>query len=99
MGSFFMDSLLPAIEKLGVNLRTVAIFSVDDSEGGKYVYLSPGAVAAFLTLALTHGAEPCESPALESAFLLYGDEVTGRRLLQGLTSHRAAALTSVREKP
>ena len=71
MGQFFMDSLLPAIEELDVDFNTVAIFDVDDSEGAKYLYLSPGAVAAFLTLALTHGAEPCERPAPESAVSLY----------------------------
>ena len=83
MGRFFMDSLLPATEELGVNvdLSTVAIFGVDDSEGGRYFYLSPGAVAEFHTLALAHGAQPCERPAPESAFLLYGNELTARRLL------------------
>jgi len=82
MGQFFMDGLLPAIEELDVDFSTVAIFDVDDSEGAKYLYLSPGAVAAVLTLALTHGAEPCERPAPESAVLLFGDEVMARRLLR-----------------
>jgi len=82
MGQFFMDSLLPAIEELDVDFSTVAIFDVDDSEGAKYLYLSPGAVAASLTLASTHGAEPCERPAPESAVLLFGDEVMARRLLR-----------------
>ena len=48
MGRFFLDSLLPATEELGrnktIDLRTVAVFGVDDSEGGRYaVYFSPGA--------------------------------------------------------
>ena len=83
MGRFFMDSLLPATEELGrnIDLGTVAIFVVDDSEGGRYVYLSPGAFSEFATLALAHGARPCDRPAVESAFLLYGDERSARKLL------------------
>jgi hypothetical protein len=78
---FFMNSLLPATEQLSrdIDLNTVAIFDVDDSEGGKYLYLSPGA-SAFLTPALAQGAQPCDRPAPESS-LLYGDEWSARRLL------------------
>ena len=77
-----MDSLLPAIEELGdVDLRTVAIFDVDDSEGAKYLYLSPGAFSAFLALALAHGAQPCDRPAPASASLLYGDVLAAPKLL------------------
>jgi hypothetical protein len=68
MGRFFMNSPLPAAtEDLGkhVDLTTSAIFEVDDSEGGKYLYLSPGAFAAFLTLASVHGAQACDRPAPE----------------------------------
>ena len=67
-----MNSLLPAIEEQEVDLSTVAIFDVDDSEGGKYLYLSPGAFSAFLTPALAQGAQPCDRPVPESS-LLYGD--------------------------
>jgi hypothetical protein len=86
MGRFFMDSLLPATEALGrnkrIDLSTVAIFGVDDSEGGRYaVYFSPGAFSEFTTLALAHGARPSDRPAVKSAFLLYGDERSARRLL------------------
>ena len=37
-----MNSLLPATEQLSrdIDLNTVAIFDVDDSEGAKYLYLS-----------------------------------------------------------
>ena len=63
MGQFFMDSLLPAIEELDVDFNTVAIFDVDDSEGAKYLYLSPGAVAAFLTLALTPWSGALRAPS------------------------------------
>jgi len=68
MSRFFMNSLLPAAtEDLGrhVDLTTSAIFEIDDSEGGKYLYLSPGAFAAFLTLASVHGAQACDRPAPE----------------------------------
>jgi hypothetical protein len=73
MGGFVMDSLLPATEEQEVDLRTVAIFEVDDSAGGKYLCLSPAAFAAFHTLALAYGAQPCDRPAPESS-LLYGNE-------------------------
>jgi hypothetical protein len=63
MGQFFMDGLLPAIEELDVDFSTVAIFDVDDSEGAKYLYLSPGAVAAFLTLALTPWSGALRAPS------------------------------------
>ena len=53
IGRFFMDILLPATEEQAVDLSTVAI-EVDDSKGGKYLYLSPNASSAFLTLALAH---------------------------------------------
>ena len=83
MGRFFVDSLLPATEDLGrnIDLSTVAIFGADDSEGGRYVYLSPGAFSEFAMLALAHGAQPCDRPAIESASLLYGDERSARKLL------------------
>ena len=85
MGRFFVEGLLLATEELGrnktIDLRTVAVFGVDDSEGGRYVYLSPGAFSEFATLALAHGARPCDRPATESAFLLYGDERSARKLL------------------
>jgi len=85
MGRFFVEGLLLATEELGrnkiIDLRTVAIFGADDSQGGRYVYLSPGAFSEFATLALAHGARPCDRPATERAFLLYGDERSARRLL------------------
>jgi hypothetical protein len=79
---FFVNSLLPAAEQLSraVDLDTVAILGVDDSEGGKYLYLSPGAFSAFLTLALAQGAQPCDRPGPESP-LLYGDKWSAHRLL------------------
>ena len=83
MGRFFMNSPLPAAtEDLGprVDLTTSAIFEVDDSEGGKYLYLSPGAFA-FFTLALVHGAQPCDRPAPEGLSLAYGEERSARKLL------------------
>ena len=85
MGRFFIDSLLPAIEDLGqhVDLSTVAIFEVDDSQGGKYLYFSPGAFAALFTLASDHGAQPCDRPAPEGLSLAYGDEWAARKLLTG----------------
>ena len=103
MGRFFLDSLLPATEELGrnktIDLRAVAVFGVDDSEGGRYaVYFSPGAFSEFATLALAHGARPCDRPATESAFLLYGDERSARKLLtarlHGLASNHARGDTS-----
>ena len=83
MGRFFMDSLLPATEEPGrnVDLSTVAIFEVDDSEGGKDLYFSPGAFAAFFTLASAHGAQPCDRPAPEGLSLAYGDEWAAQKLL------------------
>ena len=86
MGRFFLDSLLPATEELGrnktIDLHTVAVFGVDDSKGGRYaVYFSPRAFSEFATLALAHGAQPSDRPAVERAFLLYGDERSARRLL------------------
>ena len=81
MGRFFLDSLLPATEEQEVNLGTVAIFEVDDSEGGKYLYLSPGAFEAFLNLAVEHRALPCDRPGPEGLSVLYGDQFTARRLL------------------
>ena len=83
MGRFFMDSLLPATEEPGrnVDLSTVAIFEVDDSEGGKYLYLSPGAFAEFLTLASAYRAQPCDRPASEGLSLAYGDEWASQKLL------------------
>jgi len=86
MGRFFVEGLLLATEELGrnktIDLRTVAVFGVDDSEGGRYaVYFSPGAFSEFTTLALAHGARPSDRPAVKSAFLLYGDERSARRLL------------------
>jgi len=86
MGRFFVDSRLPATEELGrnktIDLRTVAVFGVDDSEGGRYaVYFSQGAFSEIATLAFAHGARPCDRPATERAFLLYGDERSARRLL------------------
>jgi hypothetical protein len=82
MGRFFIDSLMPAIEDLGqhVDLSTVAIFEVDDSQGGKYLYFSPGAFAALSTLASEHGAQPCDRPAPEGLSLAYGDEWAARLL-------------------
>ena len=88
-----MNSLLPAAtEDLGrhVDLTTSAIFEIDDSEGGKYLYLSPGAFAAFLTLASVHGAQPCDRPAPEGLSLAYGEERSARRLLEG-GLHKLAA--------
>src|SRR6476659_6235469 len=85
MGRFFMEGLLLATEELGrdkiIDLRTVAIIGVDNSEGGRYVYLSPGAFSEFAMLALAHGAQPCDRPAIESASLLYGEERSARKLL------------------
>src|SRR6185369_3948148 len=85
MGRFFVEGLLLATEELGrnkiIDLRTVAIFGADDSEGGRYVYLSPGAFSEFATLALAHGAKPCDRPAIESTSLLFGDERSARKLL------------------
>ena len=81
---FLVNSLLPAAEQLSraVDLDTVSILSVDYSEGGKYLYFSPGAFAAFLTLASAHGAQPCDRPAPEGGLsLAYGDERTARNLL------------------
>ena len=80
---FLVNSLLPAAEQLSraVDLDTVAILAVDDSEGGKYMYFSPGAFAAFLTLASAHGAQPCDRPAPEGLSLAYGDEWAARKLL------------------
>ena len=80
---FFANRLLPAAEQLSraVDLDTVAILSVDDSEGGRYLYFSPGAFAAFLRLASAHGAQPCDRPAPEGFSLAYGDQLTARRLL------------------
>jgi len=63
MGRFLVDGLLPAVEQdNSAGLSEVAIFSGDDSEGGKSLYLSPGAFSAFLTLALAQGAQPCDLP-------------------------------------
>ena len=86
MGRFFVEGLLLATEELGrnktIDLRTVAVFGVDDSEGGRYaVYFSPGAFSEFATLALAHGAKPCDRPAIESTSLLFGDERSARKLL------------------
>ena len=79
---FLVNILLPAAEQLtrAVDLDTVVILGVDDSEGGKYLYLSPGAFSAFLTLALAQGAQPCDRP-VPGGSLLYGDERSARRLL------------------
>jgi hypothetical protein len=82
MSRFLVDSLLPAAERdRGMDLSAIAIFGVDESKGGKYLYLSPGAFFAFLTIALAHGAQPCDPPAPEGLSLLYGDERTARRVL------------------
>src|SRR6476469_5550881 len=72
---FLVNSLLPAAEQLSraIDLDTVAIFGVDDPQGGKYLYLSPGAFSAFLTLAVAQGAQPCDRPGPDSS-LLYGDK-------------------------
>jgi hypothetical protein len=91
MGRFFVDSLLPATEDLGrnIDLSTVAIFGADDSEGGRYVYLSPGAFSEFGTLALAHGgAQPCDRPAIGSTSLLFGDERSAPQAPHRLTPSR-----------
>src|SRR6187200_1513923 len=84
MGRFFVEGLLVATEELArntmIDVRPVAIIGVDDSEDGRYVYVSPGAFSEFATLALAHGAKPCDRPAIESASLLYGDEWSARKL-------------------
>lgn len=82
MGRLLVDSLLPAAEEDGgLDLSTVAIFRADDSEGGKYLYLSPGAFLTFRAIAVDHGAQPCDRPAPEGLSLLYGDASTAWILL------------------
>ena len=83
VGRFWVDGLLPALDELrkGTDLNTVAVFDMDDPEGGKYLYLSPGAFFAFLTIALAHGAQPCDRPAPEGLSLAYGDEWAAQNLL------------------
>ena len=79
-----MDSLLPATEAARTSCRPETpspYSSVDDSEGGKYLYFSPGAFAEFLTLASAHGAQPCDRPDPEGLSLAYGDEWAARKLL------------------
>ena len=82
MSRFLVDSLLPAIEELGdVDLRTVAIFDVDDSEAAKDLYLSPVAFVAFLALALAHGAQPCDRLAPQAHLYFCGDVLAAPKLL------------------
>jgi hypothetical protein len=84
MSRFVVDSLLPAASHaVDLDLDAVAIFDGDDPEGGKYLYLSPGAFSAFLTLALANGMQPCNRPSPEGVSLLYGDEWAARKLLVG----------------
>jgi hypothetical protein len=80
---FWMDGLLPVAKRLGkgIDFNTIAVFDMDDCEGGQYLYLSPGASSAFLAVAMAHGAEPCVCPAPEGLSLAYGDEMAARRLL------------------
>ena len=80
---FWMDGLLPVAKRLGkgIDFSTIAVFDMDDREGGQYLYLSPAASSAFLAVAMAHGAEPCVRPAPEGLSLAYGDELAARRLL------------------
>ena len=82
MSRFLLDHLLPVAEQLrDLDLSTVAIFDADDRKEGRYVYLSPGAFEAFLNLAVEHRALPCDRPGPEGLSVLYGDQLTARRLL------------------
>jgi hypothetical protein len=79
-----MDGLLPVAKRLGkggVDFNTVAVFDMDDPEGGQSLYLSPGASSEFLAVALAHGAQPCVRPAPEGLSLAYGDEWAAQNFL------------------
>jgi hypothetical protein len=83
MSRFVVDGVLPAaVQARAMDLNTVAIFESDDSEGGKSLFLSPGAFFTFLTLALAHRAQPCDPPAPEGLSLLYGEEWVAHKLLR-----------------
>jgi hypothetical protein len=82
---FWMDGLLPVAKRLGkggLDFNTVAVFAMDDPEGGQSLYLSPGASSAFLAVALAHGAQPCVRPDPEGLSVAYGDEWVARKLLE-----------------
>jgi hypothetical protein len=79
---FWVDGLLPVAKRLGkVDFNTIAIFDMDDIEGGKYLYLSPGASSAFLPVARAHGGQPCVRPAPEGLSLAYGEDWAAQKLL------------------
>ena len=82
---FWMDGLLPVAKQLrlgeGLDFNTVAVFDMDDREGGQYLYLSPGASSAFLAVAVAHGAQPCVRPAPDGLSLAYGEDWAAQKLL------------------
>ena len=81
---FWMDGLLPVAKRLGkdgVDFDTVAVFEMDDPDGGQSLYLSPGASSAFLAVAVAHGAQPCVRPAPDGLSLAYGEDWAAQKLL------------------
>jgi hypothetical protein len=64
---------LTLIAERGVNLSTVAVFEKEGDNLDKYLYFSPGAASAFREVAVEHGAQRCERPAVAGLFVFYGN--------------------------